>query len=71
MFRLAHVIDGVVDNITICDESSAQSQFPETILIPENLSVQIGWEYIDGEFIDPSPSVDLPSFPREDRWVHQ
>ena len=45
--RYAIIFDGVVLNIALADSALGA----DWVLIPEDVSVGIGWLYVDGEFL--------------------
>jgi hypothetical protein len=51
----AHIIDGVVVNVSLWDGESDWTPAEETVEIPEGVSAGIGWDYVDGEFVDNRP----------------
>jgi hypothetical protein len=50
----AHIIDGVVVNVSLWDGESDWTSPEEIVQIPQDSSAGIGWEYINGEFINNS-----------------
>lgn len=56
-FDIAVIIDGVVFQIMNVDGQTA-AQFmaqPKFVRITKDNSVKVGWKYIDGKFVAPSP----------------
>jgi len=53
--QYAHIVDGTVVNVSLWDGESDWTPAEEIIEIPEGISAGIGWDYIDGEFIDNRP----------------
>jgi hypothetical protein len=47
-----------VINVVIWDGETEWLHEGEAVLIPENSSAGIGWDYIDGEFIDNRPQPE-------------
>jgi len=57
----AVVVDGKVVNVAVWDGETAWTpERGEAVEIPEGVSAGIGWDYIDGEFVDnrPQPEED-------------
>jgi hypothetical protein len=52
----AHIKDGKVINTIIWDGELELPYANELVLLPEN--VGIGWDYIDGQFIDNRPKTE-------------
>lgn len=55
----AHIVDGKVVNVSLWDGVTEWTPAEEIVEIPENVSAGIGWDYVDGEFVDNRPVVDL------------
>lgn len=54
--QFATIANGVVDNIILIDEEEIELiNSLGAIPIPDNMLVCIGWQYVDGAFIDPNP----------------
>jgi GH25 family lysozyme M1 (1,4-beta-N-acetylmuramidase) len=51
----AHIIDGAVVNVSLWDGESDWTPAEETVEIPEGVSAGIGWDYVDGKFVDNRP----------------
>ena len=49
---------GIVVNVVIWDGETEWPHEGEAVLIPKNSSAGIGWDYIDGEFIDNRPQPE-------------
>jgi hypothetical protein len=56
----AHIIDGKVVNISIWDGQAEFTVEEDLIEIPNDSSAGIGWDYIDGEFVDNRPQTEMP-----------
>ena len=56
MIYVALVIDGVVDNVQVCEDDYIPAS-GEVVIGPENV-VGIGWIYQDGEFTPPLEELD-------------
>jgi len=66
----AVVRDGVVENVIVWDGQSAWSPPDGTTLVPlpftkeedgvRRYTAGIGWNYVDGEFVDNRPTDELP-----------
>lgn len=76
MKNMAHILDGKVVNVSKWDGLSVWSEADNTVEIPvveyfdeylnetrQRLTAGIGWDYIDGEFVDNRPVYD------SDEWV--
>ena len=50
---------GIVVNVVIWDGETEWPHEGEAVLIPESSSAGIGWDYIDGEFVDNRPKSEL------------
>ena len=55
----AHIVDSVVVNVSLWDGVTAWTPAEETVEIPEGVSAGIGWDYVDGQFVDNRPVVDF------------
>jgi hypothetical protein len=53
MNTYAIIENNVVTNVIVWDGVSPYECSGDLILVPENLSVSIGWEYNNGAFIEP------------------
>jgi len=56
----AHIIDGKVVDISIWDGQAEFTVEEDLIQIPSNSSAGIGWDYVDGKFVDNRPVSELP-----------
>lgn len=56
--RMAHIVDGKVVNVSLWDGESNWTPVEEVVEIPEGIIAGIGWDYIDGEFVDNRPVED-------------
>lgn len=64
--KYALIIDNKVENIILWDGESEYEFSSSLVLIPDGLFVDIGFDYIDGEFIDPNPpAVEQTETPAE------
>ncbi len=54
MKNMAHIVDGVVVNISLWDGESEWLAPQEVVEIPESESVAIGWSYLNSKFINPN-----------------
>lgn len=65
MTTWAHIVDGVVVNISVWDGVTPWSTKDTVVQIPDGAGVVIGWSYVDEQFIDPNPvvlpEVDAPA----------
>jgi hypothetical protein len=51
----AHIVDGKVVNVSVWDGETQWTPAEEVVEIPEGVTAGIGWDYIDGEFVDNRP----------------
>jgi hypothetical protein len=51
----AHIVDGKVVNVSVWDGVSSYEPAEELVEIPEGVTAGIGWDYVDGEFVDNRP----------------
>lgn len=58
MKKMAHIVEGKVVNVSKWDGESDWTPNEEVVEIPEGVVAGIGWDYIDGEFIDNRPVED-------------
>jgi hypothetical protein len=56
----AHIIDGKVVNVSVWDGKSPYTPDGELIEIPENIIAGIDFDYLDGEFVDNRPRLEIP-----------
>jgi hypothetical protein len=56
----AHIVDGVVVNVSVWDGVAKWEPVEDVVEIPANVPAGIGWDYVDGEFVDnrPVPEYD-------------
>lgn len=54
----AHIVDGKVVNVSVWDGESEWTPVEEVVEIPEGVTAGIGWDYIDGEFVDNRPQPE-------------
>jgi hypothetical protein len=59
MKHMAHIVDEKVVNVSVWDGVSAFRPAEELVEIPEGVSAGIGWDYVDGKFVDNRP-VEVP-----------
>jgi hypothetical protein len=55
----AHIVDGRVVNVSLWDGESAWEPEEQVVEIPEGVTAGIDWDYVDGEFVDNRPVIDL------------
>jgi hypothetical protein len=55
----AHIVDGKVANVSVWDGVTPWNPTEEIVEIVSGVNAGIGWDYIDGEFIDNRPSTSL------------
>ena len=55
----AHIVDGIVVNVSAWDGVAPYEPTEELVEIPEGTSAGIGWDYINGEFVDNRPVENL------------
>jgi hypothetical protein len=51
----AHIVDGKVVNVSVWDGVTHWEPSESVVEIPEGIVAGIGWDYIDGEFVDNRP----------------
>ena len=56
--KMAHILDNKVINISVWDGKSDWSPEDAVLEIPEDTPVGIGWDYVDGNFIDNRPKSE-------------
>lgn len=61
MKKMAHIVSGKVVNVSLWNGKSAWEPTEEVVEIPEGLIAGIGWDYIDGEFVDNRPVEEVNS----------
>jgi hypothetical protein len=66
--NMAHVVDGVVVNVSLWDGKSDWESSQEVVEIPADSFAGIGWDYVDGEFVDNRPAEEN-NFPSEQQLV--
>ena len=54
MKNMAHIVDGVVINISVWDGQSDWTPAEEVVEVPENEFVAIGWSYMNEKFVNPN-----------------
>jgi hypothetical protein len=57
--KYALVQEGKVINIVIWDGESEFNPEGDLVELPEVSSVEIDWDYIDGEFVDNRPKTEM------------
>jgi hypothetical protein len=55
MKHVAHIVDGTVVNVSVWDGVTPYEPAEELVEIPEGTTAGIGWDYVDGEFVDNRP----------------
>jgi hypothetical protein len=50
--QYAHVVDGIVVNVSLRSDSTQLKENELIIEIPKDIPAGIGWDYVDGTFID-------------------
>jgi hypothetical protein len=51
----AHIVDGKVVNVSVWDGESDWTPAEEVVEILEGVAAGIGWDYVDGGFVDNRP----------------
>ena len=51
----AHIVEGKVVNVSLWDGESAWEPAEEVVEILDGVIAGIGWDYVDGEFVDNRP----------------
>ena len=54
----AHIVDGKVVNVSVWDGGAPYTPDEELVKIPEGSTAGIGWDYIDGKFVDNRPKTE-------------
>jgi hypothetical protein len=57
MKTYAHIFDNKVVNVSLWNGESDWIPDEDVVEVPEGMSAGIGWDYIDGEFVDNRPAV--------------
>jgi hypothetical protein len=52
---MAHIVYGKVVNVSLWDGVTPWTPAEEVVEISEGVTAGIGWDYVDGEFIDNRP----------------
>jgi hypothetical protein len=55
----AHIVGGEVVNVSLWDGVTPWTPSEQVVEIPEGVTAGIGWDYIDGEFVDNRPQPDI------------
>jgi hypothetical protein len=55
---MAHIVDGKVVNVSVWDGVSEWTPAEQVVEIPDGTTAGIGWDYVDGEFVDNRPVVE-------------
>jgi hypothetical protein len=58
--HMAHIVDGKVVNVSLWDGESDWTPAEEIVEIPEGVTAGIGWDYVDGDFVDNRPVEIYP-----------
>lgn len=64
MKKMAHIVEGKIVNVSKWDGQSNWTPNEEVVEIPEGVIAGIGWDYIDGQFVDNRPQEEDPSEPK-------
>jgi hypothetical protein len=56
----AHIVDGKVVNVSLWDGVTLWEPLEQIVEISEGVTAGIGWDYVDGEFVDNRP-VEEPA----------
>ena len=61
MKKMAHIVDGKVVNVSLWGGETPWTPAEQVIEIPEGTTAGIGWDYVDGWFVDnrPQPENEL------------
>lgn len=62
--RYAVIADGIVVNVALWDGVTEWTP-GDNLLVVQSDTAQIGWSYVDGEFVAPPPVVTPPPTPAE------
>lgn len=54
----AQILDGKVINVSVWNNEPAEELKGQSVEIPENSYAGIGWDYIDGKFVDNRPEPE-------------
>jgi hypothetical protein len=58
MKTFAEIVDNKVVNVVLWDGVAPFDPGMELVEIPDGIHAGIGWDYIDGEFVDNRPVVE-------------
>jgi hypothetical protein len=61
MKTYAHIVNDKVVNVSLWDGESAWQPAEDVVEIPEGVSAGIGWDYVDGMFVDNRPAPEVLS----------
>ena len=56
----AHIVDSKVVSVSVWDGESQWQPAEEVVEIPNGVTAGIGWDYVDGEFVDNRPVEIYP-----------
>lgn len=54
----AQILDGKVINVSVWNNEPAEELKGQSVEIPKNSYAGIGWDYIDGKFVDNRPEPE-------------
>jgi len=57
---MAHVVDGKVVSVSVWDGVAEWKPAEKVVEIPEGVTAGIGWDYVDGNFVDNRPVEIYP-----------
>jgi hypothetical protein len=57
--KMAHIVDGKVINISLWDGQTLWQPVEEVVQILPGTPGGIGWDYVDGKFVDKRPVENL------------
>ena len=58
MKTYAHIVNSKVVNVSLWDGVTPWIPDEEIVEIPEGMTAGIGWDYIDGGFVDNRPAIE-------------
>ena len=68
MKTYAHIIDGKVVNVSLWDGVTPWIPSEDIAEIPEGVIAGIGWDYINGEFVDNRPDMQSYLTAQPESW---
>lgn len=58
MKKIAHIVNKNVVNVSLWDGVTQWESLEQTVEIPAGSRAGVGWDYVDGEFVDNRPVMN-------------